>query len=258
MYTYRYPRPSLTVDSVVFGIDEWDKMLAEQGAPAGFPATAPGVCQLQVLLIKRRRDPFQGQWALPGGFVKVSDKGDQGEDLEVAAKRELLEEAGVKVDYQEQLATFGKPKRDPRGRVVSVVYYALVRSTSHKAKAGSDASSAAWWPVGEAQKKLRELRSFDHHDILALALKRLRAKVRYKPIVFDLVPHEFTLSELQTVYEAVLDRPLDKRNFRKRVLAMDILSQCGQRETGGRMATTYRFDRKSYEKSMGKGMQFTL
>ncbi len=255
MFTYRYPRPSLTVDSVVFGIDDGAAPPAD-GHVAGSSPT--GVCQLQVLLIKRRRDPFKGQWAIPGGFVKVSDKGEQGEDLEVAAKRELLEEAGVEVDYQEQLATFGKPKRDPRGRVVSVVYYALVRSKRHKAKAGSDASNAAWWAIDDAQKKLRELRSFDHHEILTVALKRLRAKVRYEPIAFDLVPHEFTLSELQAVYEAVLDRPLDKRNFRKRVLAMDVLSPEGQRETGGRMASTYRFDRKGYEKSVGKGFQFAL
>jgi 8-oxo-dGTP diphosphatase len=242
MFSYRYRRPSFTVDNVVFGIDEG----------------SDGICQLQVLLIKRKDDPFKGCWALPGGFVEVSDEGDQGEDLEDAARRELDEEAGIKVAYREQLATFGKPKRDPRGRVISVVYYALVRSKQHVAKAGSDASEAAWWPVSEALREIRQRTAFDHDEILALALKRLRAKVRYEPIIFGLVPREFSLSELQAVYEAVLERPLDRRNFRKRLLAMDILNPAGQRGTGGRKATTYTFDRKNYDMQVGRGLQFAL
>jgi 8-oxo-dGTP diphosphatase len=234
-YTYEYPRPSVTVDCVVFGLN--------------------GDRNLRVLLIRRADDPFAGKLALPGGFVNVSDAGNQGEDLEVAARRELDEETGVKPDHLEQLATFGTPKRDPRGRVISVAYMTLVRSTEHAARAGSDASAAEWTLVETATKaKL----AFDHGEILALALQRLRAKLRYAPIGFSLLPPTFTISELRGVYEAVLGVALDPANFQKKALATGVLVATGSTKTGKHPAAKlYRFDKRAYERALGGG-RFTF
>src|SRR5262245_37447048 len=152
-YTYQYPRPALTVDCVVFGFDEGD---------------------LKVLLIERGLEPFKGRWALPGGFVRVD------ETLNAAARRELEEEAGLRNVFLEQLYSFGAVERDPRERVVSVAYYALVKLSEHSAKASTDASNARWFPVCKVPKL-----AFDHADILQTALERLKGKVRYQPIGFE-------------------------------------------------------------------------
>src|SRR4051812_47868982 len=185
-FTYRYPRPALTTDCVVFGFDDGE---------------------LKVLLIQRDIEPFKGRWALPGGFVHMD------ESLEDAARRELQEEAGLSGIYLEQLYTFGDIHRDPRERVVSVAYYGLVALDRYTLKASTDARNAAWFCISELPSL-----PFDHEQILHTGIARVKAKVRYQPIGFELLPQKFTLSQLQHLYEAVLERELDKRNFRKKLL----------------------------------------
>jgi 8-oxo-dGTP diphosphatase len=197
-------------------------------------------------------------WALPGGFVRVADDGDQGEDLEAAARRELEEETGAKVAYLEQLCTLGAPGRDPRGRVVSVAYMALVRRADHDVGGDDDATEAEWLPLGTLLARKAGL-AFDHDEILRTGIARLQAKVRYAPIGFNLLPATFTLSELQGLYEAVLLRPLDKRNFRRRILAMGILAEAGHQENvPHRAAALYRFDRRAYDRAVREGFNFEL
>jgi 8-oxo-dGTP diphosphatase len=204
---------------------------------------------LKVLLIQRDRDPFAGAWALPGGFV------DPKETVEEAARRELLEETGVEDVYLEQLYTFSRVDRDPRDRVVSVAHYALVRPQDHPARAASDARDARWFPLQDAKHL-----AFDHDDILRLAIQRLRGKVTYQPIGFELLPPKFTLSELQRLYEVILERELDKRNFRKKVLAMGILVELEehQQDVAHRAARLYRFDRRRYDKLVKSGFSFEI
>lgn len=240
-YTYEYPRPSLAVDLVVFGIGQRDH--------------EP---ELQVLLIVRGDEPFKGDPALPGGFVNVSDVGSQGEDIEEAAYRELKEETGMRPDHLEQLCTIGTPRRDPRGRVVSVAYLALVRTADHAIVAGDDAREATWMPVRDALIMHRNL-AFDHGKTLCMAYDRLSAKIRYAPIGFNLLPPRFSLSELQAIYEAVLMRKLDRANFRKRILAMNILAEAGRQEdVPNRPAKLYRFDKRAYQKAVRDGFHFEL
>ena len=216
-YTYKYPRPALTVDCVIFGYDT--------GQP------------LRVLLIQRAQEPFEGRWALPGGFV------DMAEDLEAAALRELSEETGMKDVFIEQLYTFGAPGRDPRGRVVSVAHYALVNLSEHPVQADSDARRVAWFAVDG----LPDL-AFDHEHIVQTAIRRLRGKVRYQPIGFELLPPQFTLTQLQDLYEAVLGIQLNKRNFRTRIHKMGVLEAVGMQEgVSHRPAKLYRFNKDKYE-----------
>ncbi|MCB0587932.1 MAG: NUDIX hydrolase [Phaeodactylibacter sp.] len=217
-YTYDFPRPALTVDCVIFGLDESHK--------------------LKVLLIQRAHAPFKGQWALPGGFV------DMEEGLEAAALRELEEETGVKGVFIEQLYTFGDPGRDPRGRVVSVAYFALVNLEEHPVEASSDARRVKWFET-DNQPQL----AFDHKNILQVAIARLRAKVRYQPIGFELLPEKFTLSQLQKLYETILGvEELNKRNFRTRILKMGVLQEVGKQEgVAHRPAKLYSFDKEKYE-----------
>ena len=201
--------------------------------------------RLHVLLVRRGVWPFAGRWALPGGFVR----GD--EDLDAAARRELCEETGLAgAAYLEQLYTFGAPDRDPRTRVISVAYYALLPGPDSglpviEPQAGTDAAEARWWPV-EAVLAGEEPLAFDHNEILAFALARLRAKLGYTSVAYALLPEEFTLSELQRVYEIILGRALDKRNFRKKMLAAGILEATPRqkREGAHRPAQLYRFTRR--------------
>jgi len=227
-HTYEYPRPSLTVDAVVFGLDDED---------------------LKVLLIQRDLPPFEGQWALPGGFVRID------ETLEQAVKRELREETGLASVYLEQLFTFGDLDRDPRERTVTVAYYALVNLRDHRVQAATDARNAAWFAVEDVAKL-----AFDHVRILRRALERLRGKVRYQPIGFELLPDKFTLGQLQALYEKVLDRPLDKRNFRKKILGMGILVELDEIESdvAHRAARLYRFDKIRYDRLTKKGFNFEI
>jgi 8-oxo-dGTP diphosphatase len=226
--TYRYPRAALTVDCVVFGFDEGD---------------------LKVLLIERGLEPFKGRWALPGGFVRVD------ETLDAAARRELQEEAGLTNIFLEQLYTFGEVDRDPRERVVSVAYYALVNLAEHAAKAATDAANAKWFPVSSVPRL-----AFDHGSILETAIERLKGKVRYQPIGFELLPPKFTLSQLQHLYEAVLGTELDKRNFRKKVLSFGLLVPLKETQMLGRHrpAQLFRFDAQKYEKLKKRGYNFEV
>ena len=193
---------------------------------------------LKILLIQRALDPFKGAWALPGGFV------DMEEDLEAAALRELEEETGVRDVFIEQLYTFGQPERDPRGRVVSVAYYALVNLAEHPVHASSDADHVEWFELDQLPRL-----AFDHDRIVEVAINRLRGKVRYQPIGFELLPEQFTLSQLQKLYETILGvEQLNKRNFRKRILDMGILQEAGKQEgVAHRPAILYRFDKAKYE-----------
>ena len=168
---------------------------------------------LEVLLVKRKYDPFKGFWALPGGFISDAD-----ETLDIAAARELVEETNVDNVYLEQLYTFGDLGRDPRGRVVSVAYLALLKEEELELKASSDASGVAWWRVNDLPKL-----AFDHAKIILYAKQRLKYKIEYSPAAFNLLTGKFTLRDLQSVYEAVLGKTVDNRNFRKKFLATGVL-----------------------------------
>ena len=209
-YCYSHPHPAVTTDVVVFTIRDQ---------------------RLQLLLVRRGGPPFQGCWALPGGFLDID------EDLEQCAQRELQEETGVSGVFLEQLYTFGDPGRDPRERVISVTYYALVPSDRLQLQAASDATDARWFPF-EALPRL----AFDHNRVIALAHQRLVAKLSYSTIAFQFMPERFTLSELQRVYEILRSEPLDKRNFRKSILAHGQVVETGEKRRNGnhRPAKVYR------------------
>jgi 8-oxo-dGTP diphosphatase len=202
--------------------------------------------QLRALLVRRKYPPFEGQWAIPGGFVNPD------ESLESAALRELTEETGVNDVYLEQLFTFGEPGRDPRGRVVTVAYFALV-SSGRQIIAGSDAAQARWFSFHELPKL-----AFDHGAILDYAVLRLRNKLQYTTVGFQLLPPEFTLGELQDVYEAILGKTLDKRNFRRKMKILKVLSPLPRfkRQGVGPKARLYRFSAASFEKLKDKGILF--
>jgi len=201
---------------------------------------------LQVLLVKRGVLPFEGQYAIPGGFIR----GD--ESLEEAALRELHEETGVRNEFLEQLYTFGDPKRDPRGRVITVAYYALIASDKLSLVAGADAAEAQWFPASSVPPL-----AFDHKSILDYALERLRNKLEYTTVGFQLLPEKFTLGELQAVYEAILGRPLDKRNFRRKLALLSILKPLREwQRTGRKPAQLFRFAAARFEKLKDKGILF--
>ncbi len=218
-YVYEYPRPAVTVDIILFTFHSAD---------------------LKVLLVQRKEEPFKAKWALPGGFVQID------EDLHEAALRELAEETNVSDVYLEQLYTFGEPGRDPRTRAITVAHFALLsadQSAQLNVQSNSDASDARWWSMDQ----LPEL-AFDHAPILQYALQRLRWKLEWTALGFLLLPTEFTLSELQKVYETVLNEPLDKRNFRRKMQATDVLEETGNiREGDHRPAKLYRFTAKAIE-----------
>src|SRR5579859_6927999 len=209
----KYERPSVTVDVLMMSLRQRD---------------------LQILLIKRRSWPFEGMWAIPGGFINMD------ESLETAAKRELQEETSVQDVYLEQLYTFGDPGRDPRTRVITVVYYALIRADHLNIHAADDAADACWFSIYHLPAL-----AFDHSKILQYALDRLRGKLQYTQIAFNLLPEQSTLRELQRVYEIILHHSrLDKRNFRKKILSTGILEDTGAKKMEGthRPARLYRFN----------------
>jgi 8-oxo-dGTP diphosphatase len=222
-YTYQYPHPAVAVDIALFTV-----------------AGQLQALRLQVLLIARKEKPFRGQWALPGGFVRID------EDLPDAALRDLAEDTGVRDVYLEQVAAVGTPNRDTRERVITIVYVGLVAGDKHLPRAAGSATDVRWFDVAELPPL-----AFDHAELLRLGLAHLRRRVGEAPICFELLPAEFTISELQALMEAILGRELDRRNFRRKVLELDFLKPVKDRRREGkhRPAQLYRFapqgDRKA-------------
>ena len=221
----------LAVDAVVFGYSK------NEG--------------VSVLLIQRKYSPFKDLWALPGGFVL------EHESLEAAVQRELEEETGIKVNYLEQLYTFGNPERDPRQRVVSVAYFALVKSSLYQElKASTDAEDVNWFNI----KKLPRL-AFDHKEIVTKAIERIRAKIRYQPIGFELLDKKFPFADLEKLYITLLDREIDRRNFAKKMLAFDILDETDElarSEGKGRPGKMYQFNKRRYQELLKEGFSFEI
>ena len=221
----------ITVDAIVFGYSKHD-----------------GV---SVLLIQRKYEPYKGSWAIPGGFIKEE------ESLEEAVERELYEETGIKVNYLEQLYTFGQPGRDPRQRIISVAYFGLVKSSQYeRLKASTDAADARWFSI----KKLPVL-AFDHKQILQTAIERLRAKVRYQPIGFELLDKKFPFSDLEKLYTALLDKEINRRNFSKKILSYGFIEETGEKykaEGKGRPSNMFQFNQKRYNELMKEGYNFEI
>lgn len=224
-----WPRIDLTVDAVVFGYDPNDG--------------------ISVLLIKRKYEPFKDHWAIPGGFV------EKGESLEHAVQRELEEETGVVVNYLEQLYTFGDPDRDPRKRVVTVAFYGLVKPETFTLHAADDATDVEWFNVNQ----LPEL-AFDHAKILDMALFRLRNKISYEPVGFELLDEKFPFSELHKLYETLYGTAIDRRNFKKKFLKLGILKEHNEKSSNGqgRPGALYSFDKKEYFKLKEQGIVFEI
>lgn len=223
------PTIRLAVDAIVFGYDPLEG--------------------ISVLLIKRKYDPFQGKWALPGGLVQEE------ESLEHAVERELEEETGVKVDYLEQLYSFGNVGRDPRNRVVTVAYYGLVNKSDFHLYASTDADDAQWFHWDE----LPEL-AFDHEMILGMAIDRLRGKIRYEPIGFELLDDKFPFSDLHKLYEAILGEDLDRRNFKKKFLQLKVLTELDEKVSHGkgRPGSLFRFEKEKYFQLKAEGINFEI
>jgi 8-oxo-dGTP diphosphatase len=220
----------VSVDAVVFGY------ISREG--------------LSVLLIKRDVEPFKGTWALPGGLVHDD------ESLEDAVQRELSEEAGISINYLEQLYSFGKPGRDPRNRVVSIAYYGLVKPDAFELNAATDANDAAWFNI----KNLPQL-AFDHTEIIGIAHNRLKSKILYEPIGFELLEEKFPFSELEKLYTAVLDRPIDRRNFKKKVMGYGFLEETTEKQSlegAGRPGYLFRFNESKYFQLKKDGINFEI
>ena len=222
-YTYKYPRPSVTTDCVIFGFDGKN---------------------LKVLLIERGVEPFKGQWAFPGGFLKPEETAEEG------ALRELKEETGLDAAYIDQFHTYTDPQRDPRDRVITIAYYALVRI--QKVKGGDDAAKARWFSMDEVPQL-----AFDHDRILRDAMKELRERIHFEPIGFELLPEKFTMKDLQMMYEAILDVKFDKRNCAKKMMHYELLNQLDETvwPTARREAVLYSFNKENYESFKKKGFQ---
>ncbi|WP_439132043.1 NUDIX hydrolase [Polaribacter sp.] len=218
----------LTVDAVVFGYEEG---------------------KITVLLIKRKYEPFKNKWAIPGGFI-LDD-----ESLEEAVERELFEETGVKINYLEQLYTFGNPERDPRGRIVSIAYFGLVRPDTFRLFASTDAEAAQWFAIDD----LPEL-SFDHKSILEMAIKRLQGKITYEPIGFELLDQKFPFSDLEKLYSTLLGRKVDRRNFRKKIIGLNVLDELEEKVSkgSGRPANLFQFNTKRYFQLKKEGIIFEI
>jgi len=218
-----------TVDCIIFGFDEGE---------------------LKILLIERNEDPFKGWFALPGYFVENT------ESIESAAQRILYESTGLKGIYMEQFYTFGALNRHPQGRVITVAYYAMIRLTNQKdlKPITNFAKQAVWMPV----KDMPEL-AFDHSRIFRKGFEKIRNKISYQPIAFELLPEKFTLTQLQNLYEVILNKKLDKRNFRKKMLAYDILKELDEKQKGVsyRAAKLYKFDKRKYAKHFNKELSFS-
>ena len=222
-YTYKYPHPSVTADCVIFGFD--------------------GV-SIKMLLIQRGIEPFKGKWAFPGGFMKIDVTAEE------CAKRELEEETGLKNAAVEQFYTFSDVNRDPRERVITVAHYALVRLSD--VKGGDDAASARWFAMDEVPSL-----AFDHDRILRMAVNRLKERICFEPIGFELLPEVFTMTELQNLYEAILEVKFDRRNFYNKMLKLGILTEATPRPANAsrRTPSKYRFNAEKYAELKQKGFR---
>ena len=222
-YCYKYPHPAVTADCVIFGFDGVD---------------------IQLLLIERLIEPFKGKWALPGGFMKMD------ETIEECARRELKEETNLTATSVEQFHTFTRVDRDERERVITVAHLALVRLS--EVKGGDDAKQAQWFRLNEIPQL-----AFDHDEIINMAIEELRKRICFHPIGFDLLPEVFTMSELQRLYEAILDVKFDRRNFYNKILKLGILTEAEPRpaNTARRTPTKYRFNAKKYTELKQRGFR---
>lgn len=222
-YTYDYPRPAVTTDCVIFGYDGKE---------------------LKVLLIERGIEPFKGCWAFPGGFLNMD------EDALAGARRELKEETGLENAFIEQFHTFSEPGRDPRGRVITIAHYALVKI--QEVEGGDDAAQARWFPIEEVPPL-----AFDHDRILRMAMSRLKERIHFEPVGFELLPDVFTMPQLQNLYEAILEVHFDRRNFASKMLKLGILEDTGDRPAGAssRIPVSYRFNKEKYNELKAKGFR---
>jgi len=204
---------------------------------------------LSILLIKRGVEPYKNCWALPGGLVLDN------ESLEDAVQRELKEETGVKIDYLEQLYSFGKPGRDPRNRVVSISYFGLVKPHHFTIQADTDADEVQWFPLNETPEL-----AFDHQVILNIAKERLKAKLQYQPIGFDLLNKEFPFSDLEHLYSTILENTIDRRNFRKKILSFGIIEETDKisQVGSGRPAKLFKFNKRKYDRLLKEGFHFEI
>ena len=222
-YCYLYPHPAVTTDCVIFGFDGY---------------------KLQVLLVQRGIDPFKGLWAFPGGFMRMDENAYEG------ALRELREETGLETAYLKQLNAFSDVNRDPRERVVTIAFYALVSKT--EVKGGDDAAKADWFALDNIPSL-----AFDHDKILREAVTELRRQIHFEPIGFELLPDKFTMSELQRLYEAILDVHFDRRNFAKKMLRLGFINQLDETSHNqrGREANLYCFDANRYREFKERGFR---
>lgn len=227
MYTYQYPHPAVTTDCVIFGYD------LREG--------------LSILLVQRGIDPFKGRWAFPGGFLRMD------EDADTGARRELMEETGFEAESITQFGAFTAVDRDPRERVITIAYLALVRKGD--VQGGDDAADARWFPVTAVPPL-----AFDHDRILRIALERLKEQIHFRPVGFELLPEVFTMSQLQALYEAILGVRFDRRNFASKMLKLGLLQPTGQRpaDTARRIPQPYRFNLQKYDdlKQSGFRLEF--
>ncbi len=224
-YWYRYEHAAVTTDCVIFGFDSTEG-------------------KIKVLLIERGIEPYKGCWALPGGFIHMDESADQG------ALRELCEETNLEISYMEQFHTFSDPGRDPRERVITIAYYALTHIS--EVKGGDDANKAQWFDIND----MPDL-AFDHKQILRMAQQRLRERIHFEPIGFDLLPSKFSMKQLQTLYEAILGVTFDRRNFAKKMLHFGMLTQLDET---GRLSSTrgsylYSFNKDNYNQLKTKGFR---
>lgn len=222
-YSYKYPHPSVTTDCVIFGFD--------------------GV-KLKVLLVERGMAPYKGRWAFPGGFLNMDESAEEG------ALRELKEETGLEGAYIRQFHTFSAPQRDPRERVITIAYYALVRM--QEVKGGDDASDARWFALDEVPPL-----AFDHDQILRKAEKTLRQQIYFEPVGFELLPEKFTIKQLQNLYEAILDMRFDRRNFYNKMRRLGMLELTGDTANPSqrREANLFSFNAEKYAELKSKGFQ---
>ena len=211
-YCYKYPHPSVTTDCVIFGFDG---------------------TKLKVLLIERGLDPYKGKWALPGGFLRMDESAEQG------ARRELKEETGLATAYIKQFHTFTDPDRDPRERVITIAYYALVRLQD--VAGGDDAARAEWFDLDQVPSL-----AFDHDLILRMATNELRRQIHFEPIGFELLPKQFTIKQLQLLYEAILDVRFDRRNFYKKMQHLGLLTQVKNNDEAPSQPFLFEFNAEKY------------